>query len=593
MRCDITLLGGFAVRVDGTAVAPSAWRHRRASDLVKLLALADGHRAHREEVADLLWPTLPAKSGAANLRKAVHFARNALGSPTSIDSGPAMLTLCPDDTLVVDAVRFEELARAGDPRALELYAGDLLPEDRYAPWAEEHRDRLRLLRVQLLRRLGDWAQLRAIDPSDEEAHRHLMGQALAVGDRAQVVRLFEQLRQRLRADLGVGPGRETIDVYRRALSLQPEQPPTPAETASGLIAQALVHLHAGEWLESDRAARRARDLAIDAGLGREVGEACAVLGIQANLRGVWKETFRFEVLDSIQRYPAHTAYVFDAHLCLAEYSMAGPFGHELIRESADELRRVAVASCSTQGEALADLLEGELELANGHLEEASALLDSARARHKSTGAVAGQVLSLQRLAELALIRGDSQRATRLARTALPLARDAWLEPHLVVRLHAVLLAGSSTPRIAMARLEEAERELAGSNVCPPCSVAFRVCEVKVLARAGMVEPARRRLDDVERLAGMWPGGEWQAAVWEARGVVRRARRQRTPSGCAPAGGSRPVRRGWQAPGPGQMPIRGWLLELRYSDRLALLSLVCADPCASSSIRAKVSGDRRQ
>jgi DNA-binding SARP family transcriptional activator len=522
VRCEITLLGGFGVRVGGTAVPPEAWRHQRASDLLKLLALAEGHRAHREEVADLLWPTLSARSGAANLRKAVHFARTALGSPTSIKSGPAMLELLPHDELVVDVETFEDLARKGDPRALDLYTGDLLPEDRYTPWVEDHRERLRLLRVQLLRRLGDWEQLLRVEPFDEPASRHLMERALAAGDRAQVVRHFEQLRQRLRADLGVGPGPETIALYRRALSLQPAQPPTPAETTRGLIAQALVHLNAGEWLESDRTARKARDLAIDAGLGREVGEACAVLGIQANMRGVWKEMFRVEVLDSVQRYPALTGYVFDAHLCLAEYSLAGPGGHELIRECAEELRRVAVAASSTQGAALADLLEGELELAHGHLAEASSLLESAADLHAAAGAVAGQVLSLQRLAELALVRGDRRRATGLARTALPLARVTWLEPHLVVRLHAVLLESSRTTRTAMARLEDAERELAGNSVCPPCSVALRVCEVKALARAGQVESARRRLGEAERLAGMWPGGEWQAAVWEARGVVRRA-----------------------------------------------------------------------
>jgi DNA-binding SARP family transcriptional activator len=522
VRCEITLLGGFEVRMDGAPVPSAAWRHQRASDLVKFLALADGHRAHREEIADLLWPTLSATSGAANLRKAVHFARAALGSAASIESRPTMLTLFPDDAVVVDALRFEDLAAKGDPKALDLYTGDLLPEDRYTPWVEDYRDRLRLLRVQLLRRLGHWEQLLRVEPSDEPAFRHLMERALAVGDRAQVVRLFEQLRQRLRADLGVGPGHETIDLYRRALSLQPEQPPTPAETVRGMIAQALVHLNAGEWLESDRVARRARDLAIDAGLGREVGEACAVLGIQANLRGVWKETFRVEVLDSIQRYPALSAYVFDAHLCLAEYSGSGPAGHELLRESAATLRRVAVAAGSVQGEALADLLQGEVELAHGHLAEASALLGSAAARHATAGAVAGQVLSLQRLAELALVRGDSRRATALVRGALPLARGAWLEPHLVVRLHAVLLNSSITSTTAIACLDHAERELAGTSVCPPCSVAFHVAQVKALVRAGQVEPARRRLRDAERLAGMWPGGEWQAAAWEARGVVRRA-----------------------------------------------------------------------
>jgi hypothetical protein len=34
----------------------------------------------------------------------------------------------------------------------------------------------------------------------------------------------------------------------------------------------------------------------------------------------------------------------------------------------------------------------------------------------------------------------------------------------------------------------------------------------------------RRLDEAERIAGMWHGGPWAAAVWEARGAQRRAER---------------------------------------------------------------------
>ncbi len=204
MRCEIKLLGAFEVRLDGAAVSPSAWRHHRASDLVKLLALAEGHRAHREEVADLLWPTLSATSGAANLRKAVHFARTALGSPTAIESGTAMLRLFPDDVLVVDASRFEELAGKGDPKALELYTGDLLPEDRYTPWVEDHRDRLRLLLVQLLRRMGWWERLLTVDPSDEQAYRRLMERALAVGDLGPI---WASARDAKRSTSTVGPCR--------------------------------------------------------------------------------------------------------------------------------------------------------------------------------------------------------------------------------------------------------------------------------------------------------------------------------------------------------------------------------------------------
>ena len=59
-------------------------------------------------------------------------------------------------------------------------------------------------------------------------------------------------------------------------------------------------------------------------------------------------------------------------------------------------------------------------------------------------------------------------------------------------------------------------------MCQPCSMAFRVAAAIALAEAGEVEQASKRLDEAERLAGMWNGGPWVAAVWEARGVVRRA-----------------------------------------------------------------------
>src|SRR6516162_8587082 len=55
---EIGLLGRFVVRVDGQPVPASAWRHKRAAELVKILALADPHRLHCEQVMDLLWPDL-------------------------------------------------------------------------------------------------------------------------------------------------------------------------------------------------------------------------------------------------------------------------------------------------------------------------------------------------------------------------------------------------------------------------------------------------------------------------------------------------------------------------------------------------------
>ena len=81
---EIQLLGRFEVIVDGRPVPASAWRHRRAAGLVKLLALAAGHRVHREQVIEALWPHLPPGGGERNLHKAIHLARRGIGDPSAI-----------------------------------------------------------------------------------------------------------------------------------------------------------------------------------------------------------------------------------------------------------------------------------------------------------------------------------------------------------------------------------------------------------------------------------------------------------------------------------------------------------------------------
>jgi DNA-binding SARP family transcriptional activator len=81
------LLGGFRAEVGGQAVPERRWHRRKACSLVKLLALAPRHRLHREQLMDILWPGLPPDPAGANLRKAMHFARRAIG-PRPCDPPP-------------------------------------------------------------------------------------------------------------------------------------------------------------------------------------------------------------------------------------------------------------------------------------------------------------------------------------------------------------------------------------------------------------------------------------------------------------------------------------------------------------------------
>ena len=121
MRVQIQVLGGFTVAVNGVAVAPGDWRRDRAAVLVKLLALSPHHKMHRERVMDLFWPHADPEVAGAALRKAVHFARKALGQSELLSTSGDTLTLAPGAEVTVDAEVFEAAAvaalRAPTPEA--------------------------------------------------------------------------------------------------------------------------------------------------------------------------------------------------------------------------------------------------------------------------------------------------------------------------------------------------------------------------------------------------------------------------------------------------------------------------------------------
>ena len=107
---EIGLLGRFVVRVDGQPVPDGAWRHKRAAELVKILALTGriACTANRSWICS--GADLAPDAAAGNLRKAVHFARAALGAAAAISRSGEMLELCPHGQIWVDALAFEAAA---------------------------------------------------------------------------------------------------------------------------------------------------------------------------------------------------------------------------------------------------------------------------------------------------------------------------------------------------------------------------------------------------------------------------------------------------------------------------------------------------
>jgi DNA-binding SARP family transcriptional activator len=63
------LLGRFRLELNGRPLLDEGSFRRKPLALIKLLALAPGHRLSRDEVLAALWPDLPGELGATQLRK--------------------------------------------------------------------------------------------------------------------------------------------------------------------------------------------------------------------------------------------------------------------------------------------------------------------------------------------------------------------------------------------------------------------------------------------------------------------------------------------------------------------------------------------
>ncbi|MBA2782529.1 MAG: hypothetical protein H0T74_06350 [Rubrobacteraceae bacterium] len=231
----IWLLGGFRVSVGSSrSLGEDEWHLRKAGNLVKLLALAPGHRLHREQATSLLWPELDSQAAANNLYHALHIARRTLEP-----SAPAVatsdylhlrgerLTLFPDGPLWVDVEAFEEAANmarhaleaAAYRAAIDLYSGELLPQDRYEPWVEQRRAELRGLYLSLLVELSGLYEERseygsaiealsrvvAQEPTHEGAHVGLMRLYALSGQRREALKQYERLREALLREFGSQP----------------------------------------------------------------------------------------------------------------------------------------------------------------------------------------------------------------------------------------------------------------------------------------------------------------------------------------------------------------------------------------------------
>lgn len=242
----IQLLGGFAIRIDGTTIPDDAWRVSKAKSLVKALALAHGHALHREALMDMLWPELSYEAAANNLRYNLYVTRriirSALDNPELdlVVRHGDMLALSDEIPIQTDVELFESAAAAAQEsddldalyRAERLYAGELLPEDRYADWTAARREMLRSTHLALLIKIASLHEQRSEyapaiealqpalleEPALEKVHLDLMRLYALSGQRGRALYQYRQLENALARELDAAPAPESRDLYADILA---------------------------------------------------------------------------------------------------------------------------------------------------------------------------------------------------------------------------------------------------------------------------------------------------------------------------------------------------------------------------------------
>ncbi len=241
------VLGGFRAECGGREwPGDIVWGRPNTKALIKYLAVEPTHRLHREQVIEALWPNLPREAALNSFRKACHLARRAF-EPELLPREPStflhlteQVVALDRETVRIDVDQFELLAASAlqgadvsaCERALAIYAGELLPDDRYEEWVATRRAALAERRRQVLvhlaatlerggaygpavERLG---QVLHEDPTAESVHRAVMRLHMVMGSRHQALRQYQACREALRRELAADPSPQTEVLYREVLS---------------------------------------------------------------------------------------------------------------------------------------------------------------------------------------------------------------------------------------------------------------------------------------------------------------------------------------------------------------------------------------
>jgi DNA-binding SARP family transcriptional activator len=243
-RCVARLLGVFEFSIDGVAVTD--WAGARGRSVLKYLLVHRERPVRKEMLMETFWPGADPDASRNRLNVALSCLRRSLrpvvGDVPVVLHHEGTYRLNPALSIWIDVEAFEQQAadgvklhRAGDitaasvalRTAVDLYRGSFVEDDLFEEWMSPPRERLRVLSLDLLDRLGDIAftqgnydmcidvghKILADDSCREDTHRRLMRCYGRQGRPHLALRQYHSCVSSLRSELAVDPSAETITLY--------------------------------------------------------------------------------------------------------------------------------------------------------------------------------------------------------------------------------------------------------------------------------------------------------------------------------------------------------------------------------------------
>ena len=248
----IETLGAFRLFRGDSLMEEDEWDRSQPKKLLKTILSYGGERIPKEIIIDELWSEESPRVAEKNFKTTLQRLRKSLEPFIHKDFGSSYIHL--HDNIVfldaelchVDADRFlsllkmaEEKQKKGDGKeafpfyaeALEIYKGDFLPEELYAPWPDKKREELRTKYIELLNKMASLHERQGslkkamdcykkaiqVDPLIEESYQKLMTFYANKGRYNEALRIYEDCKKALKRELKSQPDPTTTGIYNRVL----------------------------------------------------------------------------------------------------------------------------------------------------------------------------------------------------------------------------------------------------------------------------------------------------------------------------------------------------------------------------------------